>query len=810
MRRHYMAGLVVAALFLAGCTAVPGAGADGDQESTPTTPNDGLTVQFKPVKSTFQENEVLQFRLSVANTGDAKAANIEASTFGSPFIDTGGRCPSSLVGDDAIIQPNLKAGAPPQSTDSWQCAPPAAASGYGGGSSGVNVNQQLIDLSSGATDSYTAGLQVAYDYSTNATARVTVTTPSRISSRSPVTTENDAGPVKAKVNLQSPQTERSDGRMEIPVTVRNVGDGETVGSRFNGKDVKVTVTCPQCSGGDGSSATKNINLVNGRRQVVVTLDGVTLPDGADNLERSYPIEISLEYRYRERVSNGFTLSGQPAGVSVETLEQAQLPPSPEQPSGPSDEEQDDGGEGEQVDERGIQFVAERTQVNKEFYNLTVARRSQLRLDTFKIWVNEGGDLGEAKQGKSINCENQVNPAGDSAAAFQCEYRVGEEGKKYRVPTVYLAQIKDYAGNVYKAEGRILNPPSYEREDDETIGIWTNPKDYTVNETEDRTEEKITFTAEINPDAYRQHVTLANFSAQSDPIDIDGCTPEAVVEAGGSSTAVPSDDRFHLVKGGAYTPTSDGSNVPEFFAASYQCGDQPFNCFPHQGEPVSTELTTTFNKTCYAEPLMYRVSLQRDGQETEHGAVALKKILSQSKRPVWENSTPVTYSFPIVKHELNHDIVVGFQDRIELIPRRLYGCTQPSLTLRVGDPAGGDTRKDVSCGDPSLTVRPAAQGYTVTVPYGEPEDINFNVRHIFRDIPTVEITRLQAVDSSGEQTQSFDTVTCGGENSDYSPPCVATVDIPPSFAGGELQYTVRAVTNQGENQWEGSLNIEGAE
>ncbi len=407
MRRHYIAGLVVV-LLLAGCTAAPDGGTDGE-ESTRTTPNDGLTVQFEPVKSTFQENEVLQFRLSVANTGAAEASNIEASTFGSPFVDVSGRCPTPLVGDNGIIPSDIGAGEPPESTDSWQCVPPSAGTDYGGDTSGVNVGQQLIDLSTGATDSYDAGLEVAYDYSTNASSRVTVTTPSRISSPSPVTTENDAGPVKAEINMQSPQTVRSDGTMDIPVTVRNVGDGETIGGRFEGKDVKVTVTCPQCSGGDGSSQTERINLVDGRRQVVVSLDGFTLPEDADNLERSYPIDISLEYRYRERVSNRFTIGGQPGGVSLETLEQAQLPPADDGDA----VDVDDGDEGD--DREG------------ETVTLTVGRNDDASADASEYSVllrkNEGEPITatiRAGTGFSDQCDARatLDVAGGSATIHQ--------------------------------------------------------------------------------------------------------------------------------------------------------------------------------------------------------------------------------------------------------------------------------------------------------------------------------------------------------------------------------------------------------
>ncbi|MDY6768803.1 MAG: hypothetical protein SVW02_01715 [Candidatus Nanohaloarchaea archaeon] len=296
MRRYYVVTLALLIL-LAGCTSLTGG--EKDEERVEVTPGDGLTIQFQPVKSTFKENEVLQFLVSVANTGERDAKAVKTSLFGSPLL-TKQRCQALTP---TVFEETIEAGAPRTSIDNWRCDAPLSPQG-----------SSVLDLPAGATDRFEAGLEVLYDYTTEATTKVTVAIPSEASGSSAVSTQNTAAPVHATIDLQSPRSAPGDSTLDVPITVQNVGDGTVEGP------VEVWVYKGDAPAFDASNRDEKVRLVDGSRQIVSTLSGITLtPKGASTKadKRRFTIHVHMEYTYKERITNPFTVQGQPPNIDVE-------------------------------------------------------------------------------------------------------------------------------------------------------------------------------------------------------------------------------------------------------------------------------------------------------------------------------------------------------------------------------------------------------------------------------------------------------------------------------------------------------------
>ncbi|MDY6766023.1 MAG: hypothetical protein SVW77_01535 [Candidatus Nanohaloarchaea archaeon] len=285
--------LLVSAVLLAGCTTVPQTTDDEDRQIAGTTPNDGLSIRFDPVTPTFVENEVLAFDTAISNTGGNEATINSISMAGGPFLQEGGGV-CDRVEDRLQVSGSFPAGMTVQ--EAVRCAPPL--------SSSHGANQ--ANLPDGATDTFPARLVVEYGYTTTATTSVVLANPSRFTSSSPVTTENSDAPVHARVALQSPQSIRDTGQLDIPVTIRNVGDGEVAGP----VQYRIFVAGDQKVQGQTT-------LVDGQRQIVESVGGFGTGDVP---ERQFRIRIELSYPYRETATSQFTVEGQPEQVTVESRE----------------------------------------------------------------------------------------------------------------------------------------------------------------------------------------------------------------------------------------------------------------------------------------------------------------------------------------------------------------------------------------------------------------------------------------------------------------------------------------------------------
>lgn len=299
MRRKTLAVLLVAAVAVTGCTALPtGDDGDEDQNQVRITQNDGLSIAFQSLSDSYLEDGQIVLELTLENTGQRVAENIRAELYGASFLvgtdcSTAGTCPrSSLDGVDKSAQ---------QPGDT---------------TSGVWRVRNPVDLGEGETRSFPAGVRVLYDYETIASGAFRVV-PRRgfEGSSQPITTDNTAGPVQARFRIDSPMPVSSPSGntvdVSIPVRIRNVGPG-TVASDLDGNAGQVSMNLTFPNAGNvanvtdcgGSSGTYSARLFDGRRDVICT---ASIQE--DVFDTQLTLEADLSYSYFETQETTFRIEG---------------------------------------------------------------------------------------------------------------------------------------------------------------------------------------------------------------------------------------------------------------------------------------------------------------------------------------------------------------------------------------------------------------------------------------------------------------------------------------------------------------------
>lgn len=785
MYRLRAAALVLVVL-LAGCTAVQ----DGsDDQSTAETPDDGLTLEFSPLKSSFAENEVMQFRIRAANTGGADATNIEARTFGSPFVDDGGdqgngRCPAKLTvenDNNGVIPSKLGADAPPVLRDQWTCAPAGASPGYG--SDTVTVDTEGIQLSPGSSDSFDAGIEIAYNYSTTAQAEVTIATPSLITSPSTVATSNSNAPVKAEIELQSPQPERQNGVLEVPVTVRNVGSGELVGvdrfedDGFDGNEVNVTVRGPSREGGGRYTATRTIDLVDGRRQVVLPVDGFTLPDNVDEVEQPYPVEVALQYRYRERVSSSFSITGQPDGVTMEQLGEARIPDRGQDDDEPGDDDERE----EQTEAEGTNFVVTRERDAGKSYSLTVERPWLIPREDTTVQVAVLTADGNANAQGWRACE-PMDDAGDGNPAFPCSV----DGLEIKENQRYRVRVED-GNNTFRQNTHRFNSESG---DNQGRSDADTPIDAYIVSADDEPEDG-TFTVEVAArlprDAGSAKMTTASISPSGDD-RFSACEPVAELRIDqGQEVTTDVGQEMAYVENGRF---QDGNQPPLVTVNGYACGGALFDC-----ESVD-DIDGTYDDTvtCYKGEVPYRARVSHDGNPlSDTGRVTLVEVETgdeegdPTRRTVVDAARmPATFDFggSFNKAELPY---VG--DTVEFSVGGIAGCQTGAVdpivyTIGEASPQDGSDTVGLSCGTVFNLVSP-----TQPVPIGSRSvTVEVSASHPAKDVSEVTFDVIE-VRGGGEQVSLLDEPkTCDGSS------CTFEFESSNEYAGDNLYMEVAAVAD----------------
>ncbi|MDY6766025.1 MAG: hypothetical protein SVW77_01545 [Candidatus Nanohaloarchaea archaeon] len=291
---------VVAAVGLAGCTALPGQGGGDDEADTRfrITQNDGLTVSFSTTQSRYFEDGEIVLDLELQNTGQSTAENVQARLFGASFLagNTVSLTQSTLEGVDQAAQ------------QAGQIA------------TGTYQQSNPVNLRQGEVRSFPVGVRVMYDYTTSSSASFRVLPREDFTGGSElVTTENTAAPVKADIQVQSPKPVSSAGNgtvtVSVPIQVRNVGGGQVV-QNIQGErgPVQLTASFPLAGGGTASitdcggsgSNTKSFRFPRGQteRRVVCTAE-----ISSNVFDTQLSLEVDLDYTYFETPETTFRIEG---------------------------------------------------------------------------------------------------------------------------------------------------------------------------------------------------------------------------------------------------------------------------------------------------------------------------------------------------------------------------------------------------------------------------------------------------------------------------------------------------------------------
>lgn len=272
-------------VLLAGC--LDGGSEEPEEPAVTITDSGGLTLSFSAPKRTYAQNEQVILELNVQNTGQSTATNIDAQLFGPSFL-TGDASIGTLAGvDEAAQQPGEQA-------------------------SHVFREDHGVSLVTGATEDFSAGVQVQYTYSTTATASFTVVPRDKFSgSSSQVKTDNTAAPVHATIDISSPKPVYGSGArrtVSVPVVVQNVGGGEV--SSLSSFDLTLPnagsgVSVEGCNTGDGA-----VPLFDGRRRIVCD---ISLPADQVVQETQFRLQAYMEYTYTDTARAPFTIEGVTGG-----------------------------------------------------------------------------------------------------------------------------------------------------------------------------------------------------------------------------------------------------------------------------------------------------------------------------------------------------------------------------------------------------------------------------------------------------------------------------------------------------------------
>ncbi len=288
--------MLILAVATAGCTSLFGGGDDpGRNDTVQTTPDDGLSMTFRSISSTYLEDADIQLQMDLENTGQAEATDISVGLSGSGLID----------GNDLVQSPvaNLR--------------PVDPGSGEAGGSTTAAwTAANGLDLGDGETQDITVTGSVSYDYRTTARSSFNVVPRAEQRGTEPVSVDNTAAPVHASIDFRTPHPvyeERSRNIASVPITVENVGDGEVSDLTFalSLPNVGDQVTLDGCAGTAPEDFPRDVTLFDdGTREIVCDIN-LTALTGRLQFESTVPLQVDLAYRYTEERQTGFTIEGLP-------------------------------------------------------------------------------------------------------------------------------------------------------------------------------------------------------------------------------------------------------------------------------------------------------------------------------------------------------------------------------------------------------------------------------------------------------------------------------------------------------------------
>ncbi|MDY6776776.1 MAG: hypothetical protein SVQ76_01560 [Candidatus Nanohaloarchaea archaeon] len=303
--------MVVVALAVSGCTALPGGGGGEQQNQVSITSDNGLSLNFRSLSSQYLTGDQVVLQLGVENTGQATATNVKADLTGASWLT------DEAVSESGPLSQAGQNGASLEGVDK--------ATGTAGQSTSItwSIDTSKINfgLPQGASDNFRAISEVHYNYETNARASFTAKPRRDIQGQgTSVKTTNTAGPVRAEIDMTTPVT---GGTITVPVTITEVGPGNVADATGSTRNAQVKLSTARIVGGHSLSCQgKSYSLFDGQRRVICS---VNLGDVTSTTD--FTIRLTLSYPYYVTDQASFTMVGT-AGTQDGGTNQGGQPPAP--------------------------------------------------------------------------------------------------------------------------------------------------------------------------------------------------------------------------------------------------------------------------------------------------------------------------------------------------------------------------------------------------------------------------------------------------------------------------------------------------
>lgn len=286
--------LIAITVIVAGCMDT-----NGDAEFTQTQ---GVEItNFTSTPSTVFDTQNANLRMSLTNTGEVDAENVQAEIFNVPFGDNEEQEweGDQLINFDTLRPADVEAGIPATPRErTITLSPP--------------------NLDSGVTIPYDFMARVSFDYSTTGVTEIQLMGEQRFQDTSEARTQpsmdNSAGPIQMEIQTRTPIVYYGGGSTssDLCVVIRNEGDGTPyLGEQSNTDVVEISASTPgevdltPIDSPDEEFI--EVDLIGNRG--VECFDVSTSSFESTDIQRTLPITIKADYGYYKEGQTSVTVNG---------------------------------------------------------------------------------------------------------------------------------------------------------------------------------------------------------------------------------------------------------------------------------------------------------------------------------------------------------------------------------------------------------------------------------------------------------------------------------------------------------------------
>ncbi len=282
-----LAGFLLVTIALTGCTGLPSTGNGDDTGSSgqvSASQNDGFDIRFSSATAEYYTDQgSATFTVNIENTGEAEDGTLSSlKLFGASWATS-----ASTQNPGTTLQGVEEA------------------NNLAGGTYSTTFTPSLpTALQQGQSDDYTVGLRTRYTYTTRSRSELTVQSSDRYreegrNARQGMRNTVRGAPVQVRFTGQTPVPYRS-GSVNVPVTVRNVGDGQLAGNKLTSLKVGPEGNLQNCPSSQGSG----VPLYEGSRQFSCSIS-VSQPSP----ETTVTLVAEAKYDYVEDDTTTVTVVG---------------------------------------------------------------------------------------------------------------------------------------------------------------------------------------------------------------------------------------------------------------------------------------------------------------------------------------------------------------------------------------------------------------------------------------------------------------------------------------------------------------------